>query len=115
MLFYNEEDITMRLLLLMSILFQTFLYAELSTIDAEIQKIRSASVQERVKLMNEFKLKVSQMNREERLAILKKMQSRIKFQVRQSHNREEFNQYQNRNQHREINQKYNQNLHTNKR
>jgi len=43
-------------------------------IDAQIQKIKNADANERVKLMNAFKLKVAQMNQKERLNALKSIQ-----------------------------------------
>jgi len=71
---------------MIGMLFQISLYAEIVSIDAQIQKIRSASPQERVKLMNEFKLRVSQMNREERSHTLKKMQTKMGTRARQNIN-----------------------------
>jgi len=50
------------------------------SIDAEIAKIKSAPSSERVRLMNEFKMRVSQMNTQERLATIKKM--RVKMQAK---------------------------------
>ena len=107
----------MKNLLITILLFQTLLLANGVSVDAQIQKIRTASPQERVKLMNEFKLRVSQMNRDERSAVLKQMQSRVHTKKREGagstaknmkgrviHSREEIAKYQNMNQHQAGNQ-----------
>ena len=49
-------------------------------IDSYISEIKSAPAAERVKLMNEFKRHVAQMNQEERLHILHKMQLKMQSQ-----------------------------------
>jgi len=105
----------MKNLLLTIILFQTFVYGDTLSVDAQIQEIQSASPQERVKLMNEFKIRISQMNQEERSAVIKQMQTKMhaKVQVgtpaeniehRQMQSSEELVKYQTINQHQVADQ-----------
>ena len=94
----------MKKLLFIIFVLQSLVDADVSSVDTQIQKIRSASPQERVKLMNEFKLRVSQMNREERSHILKKMQTKMRTRARQKREGQEVAKYQNMNQHQMGNQ-----------
>jgi len=55
--------------------------AETLSIDSQIQKIQSASPQDRVKLMNEFKRRVAQMNAQERGAIIAAMRMKMNSHV----------------------------------
>ena len=75
----NEESI-MKIIFIILLFFVTTLTANEApqmSIDAEIAKIKSAPSGERVRLMNEFKIRVSQMNTQERLATIKKMQTKM--------------------------------------
>ena len=74
-------------------------------IDSYIAQIKKASPQERVKLMNEFKQKVAQMNKEQRLKSIEKMQAKMKasrpqknYNTMQGQHTNEMNTYQNMNQ-----------------
>ncbi len=50
-------------------------------IDKEIKKIKEAPAQERVELMNAFKLKLAQMNQQERTEALEKLRAQIRVQT----------------------------------
>lgn len=65
---------------IISIFFVTIAFAiqkNSMDIDAQIQKIRTAPPQLRVKLMNEFKRRISQMNQSERLDAIESMQKKV--------------------------------------
>ncbi len=73
----------MKIIFIILLFFVTTVVADQAprmSIDAEIAKIKSASSSERVRLMNNFKMRVSQMNTQERLATIKKM--RVKMQAK---------------------------------
>ncbi len=64
-----------------------------SDIDAQIEAIQKAPIQERYKLMNAFKNKIIKMREEERLQALKKLQKKTKTKIptlRQKQKIEEF-------------------------
>jgi len=105
----------MKNIILIIMLLQTLVVADVVSVDAQIQKIQSAAPQERVKLMNEFKIRISQMNREERASVIKQMQSKMHKKPqqvarhnnighRQMQNSEEILNQQNTNQHQVANQ-----------
>jgi len=87
-------------------LLSTLLLANNSVdIDSYIAQIKKASPERRVKLMNEFKQKVAQMNKEERLKSIQQIQAKMKANSHQvDHNTmqtqhiNEMNTYQNMNQ-----------------
>jgi hypothetical protein len=83
----------MKVLLLLSLLISLLFSQSDMDIDSYIAKIQEASPDERVALMNEFKRKVAQMNKEERLNSIKKMQIKM---VQEQHNNE-ITTYQNMN------------------
>jgi len=77
----------MKSFFLLVVLLTSLLFANSELdIDSYITKIKEAAPEERVKLMNEFKQKIAQMNKEERLQSIKKMQT--KMQVQTQHNSE---------------------------
>ena len=51
--------------------------AQDATIDAQIEEIQNAPLQERVKLMNQLKLRLSTMNQEDRSEAIAKMQAKM--------------------------------------
>jgi len=51
------------------------------SVDAEIKAIKNAPVQERVRLMNQFKQKLSLLNQEERSKAISKLQVKTKTQT----------------------------------
>jgi len=57
----------------------TLLGATELDIDSYITQIKKASPQERVKLMNEFKQRIAQMNKQERLKSIQKMQVKMRM------------------------------------
>jgi Fe2+ transport system protein B len=98
----------LRLFLLLNI----SLFAD-ESIDAQINKIKSAPPAERVKLMNALKQRLSQMNREERSHAIKKLQNNMRSkeqdmqdrsQMMQMQHSEHMSNYQNMNQHQAGNQ-----------
>lgn len=61
------------------IFFGTIVFADMSStmdIDAQIQQIRTASPEMRVKLMNEFKKRLVQMNQSERVDAIRSIQAK---------------------------------------
>jgi len=85
-----------RLLLVLALLLigSSFVMAE--DIDIKMQKIREASPQERVKMMNALKREIATMNKNERDATISALQAqnRSKQQVRQEVNNRVFEQLQ---------------------
>ena len=65
-----------QLIVMFFIFFFSFSVSAVS-IDEQIEAIKKASPQERVRLMNEFKRKLVQMNRKQRLETITKMQEQI--------------------------------------
>ena len=65
------------------LLFFVYLHAEQSDIDREIEKIKMAPPEERVKLMNEFKRRLFKMNQEERSAAIEHLRSSMHGNNRQ--------------------------------
>ena len=96
----------MRRLFILLTLLISLLFADKSLdIDSYISRIKEASPETRVQLMNEFKQKVAQMNKEERLKSIQQIQAKMKMsspQVdhtsMQSQHIENINTYQNMNQ-----------------
>lgn len=50
-------------------------------IDAQIEKIKAAPLKERVRMMNELKQKLSEMNRKQRMTVIAKMQEKMHGQA----------------------------------
>ena len=79
-------------------------------IDSYISKIKRASPEQRVKLMNEFKRQVAQMNKEERIKSIQQMQKKMQSSSKKSHvnmqdqHNNEMTTYQNMNQKQAVNQ-----------
>jgi hypothetical protein len=110
-LIMNKENIMYRYFLA-SLFIAPLLFAEVSSqisIDAEIHAIKNAAPSERVKLMNAFKIRVSQMNQQERSNAIATIQ---KYMYKDSHTQNRphtsqmqmkestsLNHYQNINQH----------------
>ncbi|MDF1880420.1 hypothetical protein JHD50_03725 [Sulfurimonas sp. MAG313] len=67
--------ITLTLILLGSLAF-----ANEVNIDVQIEQIKNASAQERVELMNEFKVQLSEMNQEDRTQTISKLQEEMRAQ-----------------------------------
>lgn len=64
----------LKIIITMLLFIMTTLMAdEQMTVDSQIEKIKSASPSQRVQLMNAFKIKVSQMNNQERSDAIQKM------------------------------------------
>jgi len=84
------------------ILFMLFNLSPLNAqdLDAEMQKIREASPQERVKLMNQLKRRIANMNQNERNDAIHKLRSQ---NTNKQHNRENINKGQFRNAHESFN------------
>jgi len=83
------------------LLFFLLFFATLSSLfaedmDAKMQKIREASPQERVKLMNELKRQIAAMNKEDRDATIRSLQEQMrdKNQIHKNVNQEQFQQSQ---------------------
>jgi len=51
------------------------------SVDAQIEAIQTAPAQERVRLMNQFKQRLMQMNQEDRMAAIQEMQSKMQTQA----------------------------------
>jgi thioredoxin-related protein len=64
------------LLVFLTLLILSSLHAE--NLDMEMQKIREASPQERVKLMNKLKRRIIQMNKSERSVAINKLRTHLK-------------------------------------
>lgn len=88
------------------------------TVDEQITEIQNAPQQERVQLMNQFKLRVANMNQEQREEAIQQLQQRMRTQTRQGIDAEkemqmqqsqEMLKMQNMNQHRVANQFHQQN------
>lgn len=75
--------------------------SEAPSIDAQISQIQNAPASQRVKLMNRFKQKLAQMNREDRLSAIGVMRSKM-----QSHSRDDDEKHQMQIQHTESMQEY---------
>ncbi|MDH4944439.1 hypothetical protein [Sulfurimonas sp. C5] len=84
-----------------------------ATIDKQITEIQNAPAQERVRLMNQFKLRVANMNNEDRQAAITQLQQRMRTNTAEGVNAEqemqmqqsqEMLKIQNMNQHRIGNQ-----------
>lgn len=83
-------------------------------VDAQIENIQSAPAEERVKLMNEFKQKLMQMNADERNEAIATLQTKMqdapqvnmqeRTQMMQANNNEEMTRMQNMNQQQVGNQ-----------
>ena len=58
-------------------------FADDISVDAEIEAIQSAPAQERVRLMNEFKEKLSLMNQEDRGEAISKLQAKTQTQTQE--------------------------------
>ena len=63
-------------------------------IDAQIEAIQQAPIQERYKLMNAFKNKIIKMREEERLQALKKLQSKTKTKIPTLRQKEQIEEFQ---------------------
>jgi len=64
-------------------------------IDAQIEAIQNAPAQERVKLMNEFKVDLSKMKQEDRIAAISAMQSKLQVtKVNMTQNQDSISQIQ---------------------
>lgn len=73
----------------------TFSFAEdAATIDDQITEIQNAPAQERVRLMNQFKLRVANMNGEDRQAAITQLQQRMRTNTSESVNAEQEMQMQ---------------------
>ena len=85
-----------RLLLVLVLLLVGSPFVTAEDIDAKMQKIREASPQERVKLMNALKREIATMNKNERDAAISTLQAKNKSkqQVRQEVNSRVFEQAQ---------------------
>ena len=69
------------------LLFASLLFAaSTNDIDAQIEKIKNADASQRVKLMNAFKLKVSQMNQKEQQNAIESIQKSMRVDV--THNKQ---------------------------
>ena len=77
-------------------------------LDLEMQSIREASPQERVRLMNELKRRIVQMNQNERSDAIKQLQAQIKGH---KPNRESVNKQQFINSHESFNNQKNNQQH----
>lgn len=87
----------------------TFSVADDISIDAEIEAIKNAPLQERVRLMNQFKQKLSQLNQEERSEAIEKLQIKTQTQTQTRTELQERTQKMQMNNEREISQMNNMN------
>lgn len=53
-----------------------------TTVDTQIEAIQTAPAQERVRLMNEFKQRLMQMNEEDRMAAIQEMQTKMQTRAK---------------------------------
>lgn len=66
----------------------------LGDIDAQIEAIQQAPIQERYKLMNAFKNKIIKMREEERLQALKKLQKKTKTKIPTLRQKEQIKEFE---------------------
>jgi len=92
----SKGEIMKRLLLVTTLLLMGSSFVMAESIDEKMQRIREASPQKRVKLMNALKREIATMNKNERDATISALQTqnRSKQQVRQEVNNRVFEQAQ---------------------
>ena len=76
----REKELQVKLFFIIIFVLITTLVADSGndlSMDAQIAKIKSASPKDRVRMMNAFKVRVSQMNMQERSLAIKKMQAKM--------------------------------------
>jgi len=80
------------MLIFLTLLFLTTLHLSAQSIDAQMEQVRQASPAQRVKLMNELKREIAQMNRNDRTAAINTLRASMKnpHRVDENIHRQEF-------------------------